>query len=326
MKFGLWLEPESVGKDSELHKLHPDWSLHRDGNFASPDGRVLDLSKPEVFQFALKSVFDMFTVHKVDFYKIDYNTADIDEHGENIYGGIKENASYRYVQALYEIYDKIKQEYPDVYLENCAGGGGRNDLGLLKRCHVSSLSDYAVFPRSIKALNNLTMAIPPERLRFYYRHHPGYHMYGDLETQLRVLMFCVPLFVGFGRDASWVNDAENKIVRKYIDLFKGFIRDILPDAKVYHHTPALAYTHTEPWCVLECSSGNKGYAGVFKLMDGSDSYQLIPRGIKISCNYKVTFISSGESVLINGVALATAGLPIKLDGALTSEMILYEVQ
>jgi len=237
---------------------------------------------------------------------------------------VKENSAYQYVQALYAIYDRIKEEYPDVNLENCASGGGRNDLGFFRRCHVSCISDYAVFPRSIKALNNITMALPPERLRFYYRHYSGYHMYGDLETQLRVLMFCVPLFVGFGRDESWINEYDNEIVRKYVGLYKNFIKDVLPQAQVYHHTPALPFKGKDPWCVLEYAKGDKGYAGVFRLIDGAAEYRLIPRGIKIGRNYKVTFMNSGESAVFKGADLMTHGIILRFDGALTSEMVLYE--
>ena len=324
MKFGIWLEPESFGKDSKLHKEKPEWSLIRDGHYACSDGRVLDLSRKEVFEYVMNSVFDMFREHRVEMYKIDYNTTDINEHGENMTHSVKENSSYRYVQALYAIYDRIKVEFPGVNLENCAGGGGRNDLGFFRRCHVSCISDYAMFPRSIKALNNLTMALPPERLRFYYRHFPGYHMYGDLETQLRVLMFCVPIFVGFGRDENWVNEYERKIVRQYVDLYKNFVKAVLPEAKVYHHTPALSFKHVEPWCVLEYAACDMGYAGVFRLLDGTGEYRLILRGIKIGREYKVTFMNSGDSDVIQGSMLANIGLTIRLDGALSSEMVLYQ--
>jgi len=325
--FGLWLEPESFGKDSEIYKQKPDWAIHRDGeNIEAGYSRwVFDLSKPEVFDYVEKSIMDLFDVHKVEYYKIDLNSTYIYEHGENMKAGVKENAMYRYVQALYAIYDKINSNYPEVFIENCAGGGGRNDLGFFKRCHANTLSDFAVFPRSIKALNNITMALPPERIRFYYRHFKGYHMYGDLDTQMRMLMFCVPIFVGFGRDESWVNEAENAVVGKYIILFKNYCRKILPDCKVYHHTPSLKFfDHTEPWCVMEYAGERAGYAGLFRLITGADKYVFIPRGINIGKNYLVTFMNSGNSAVISGVTLATVGLPVSFDGALTSEMILYE--
>jgi alpha-galactosidase len=50
--FGLWMEPESIGPNSDLLKAHPDWVLTRDGKPCGTRdrvvGRALDLSKPEV--------------------------------------------------------------------------------------------------------------------------------------------------------------------------------------------------------------------------------------------------------------------------------------
>jgi len=326
MKFGMWLEPEGIGSDSKLFADNPDWPIKRDGAYADGIGRVLDMSKPEVFDFVQKSVMDLFDVHNVDYYKIDYNNYYINEHGENMRDGFMENASYRYVQALYAVYDKVIAEHPEVFLENCAGGGGRNDLGLFRRMHANTLSDYAVFPRSIKALNNVTMALPPDRIRFYYRHFPGYHMYGDLETQLRYLMFCVPVFVGFGRGENWFNPYENEIVTKYVDLFKNYCRVILENVKVYHHTPGLEFDAKDPWCALEYADENNGYAAVFRLIEGTDEYVLNLRGIDIGRSYKVTFMNTGKCAIIDGVTLTTTGIPIRLSGALSSEMLLYQVQ
>ncbi len=47
MKFGLWIEPEMVNKDSDLYRKHPDWILQTPGRRVS-HGRyqyVLDFFK-----------------------------------------------------------------------------------------------------------------------------------------------------------------------------------------------------------------------------------------------------------------------------------------
>lgn len=50
MKFGIWIEPEMVNKDSDLFRAHPDWRLSTPGRSAS-HGRnqfVLDYTRQEV--------------------------------------------------------------------------------------------------------------------------------------------------------------------------------------------------------------------------------------------------------------------------------------
>ena len=325
MKFCLWMELETMGSGSELRKNHPEWALHRDGKPADGEGRILDMSRPEVFDFVLSETLNAFAEHKLDGFKVDYNTC-CSEHGENFTEGYIENSSWRYVEALYKIFDRIAEEFPDAVLENCAGGGGRNDLGLFRRFHTSCISDYTVLPRGIKQVNNLSMALPPERLRYYYRHYPTYHSYGSFETQLNILMFCNPLFVGFGRDESWKNADEAAVVSKYVGLFKKFFRPVMIGCEVFHHTPSLSHDNTEKWCALEFSSPcrSKGYAGVFKFLAGRDEYIFKPAGISRQKKYRLTFLSTNESFASDGADLALRGLPIILDGALASEIIMYE--
>ena len=54
MKFGLWIEPEMVNKDSELFRSHPDWILARTRHVLPLLARnqyVLDFSRPEVVDY-----------------------------------------------------------------------------------------------------------------------------------------------------------------------------------------------------------------------------------------------------------------------------------
>lgn len=52
IKFGLWIEPEMVNKDSDLYRKHPDWILQTPGRSTS-HGRyqyVLDFSRKEIVE------------------------------------------------------------------------------------------------------------------------------------------------------------------------------------------------------------------------------------------------------------------------------------
>jgi hypothetical protein len=56
---------------------------------------------------------------------------------------------------------------------------------------------------------------------------------------------------------------------------------------------------------------------------GSAGYVLRPRGIERGRDYEVTLDNSQESFRISGRELAGSGLPIRLDGSLISELMLY---
>ena len=48
MQFGIWVEPEMVSPDSDLHRAHPEWALTTDGYepVLARHQLVLDLAQP----------------------------------------------------------------------------------------------------------------------------------------------------------------------------------------------------------------------------------------------------------------------------------------
>jgi alpha-galactosidase len=69
---------------------------------------------------------------------------------------------WRHYEALYGIFDRLHARKPNLLLENCASGGGRTDLGLLRRFHYTWITDWPVLPRGVKIFNGMTLALPPE--------------------------------------------------------------------------------------------------------------------------------------------------------------------
>ena len=76
--------------------------------------------------------------------------------------GYVENGYWRYYEALYAIYERLRARFPDVIFENCAGGGGRTDIGMVRRFSHTWVTDWQIAPRSFTITNGMTMALPPE--------------------------------------------------------------------------------------------------------------------------------------------------------------------
>jgi len=53
----------------------------------------------------------------------------------------QKNLWVRYTQNLYDILDRLRQKHPRLEIESCAGGGGRIDLGILRRAEQVWPSD-----------------------------------------------------------------------------------------------------------------------------------------------------------------------------------------
>ncbi|MCM1191229.1 MAG: alpha-galactosidase [Butyrivibrio sp.] len=133
LKFGIWFEPEMVSPDSDLYRAHPEWAI------AIPDRTpcrsrnqfVLDITRPEVLEYVYRSVAEVLHSANIEYVKWDMNRQLTDL--GSLYLG-RENQgelSHRYVLAVYELQERLTEEFPNLLLENCSGGGARFDPGML---------------------------------------------------------------------------------------------------------------------------------------------------------------------------------------------------
>ena len=330
MLFGLWMEAEAISVKSRLFIEHPDWRITYDGMDAGTIGNkgVVDLSNEEAAEYVENSVIGAIRDYKLDIFKLDYNM-NIYEGGQRSIEGYAENQSWRHFEKLYGIFDRVLKEYPDVVLENCASGGGRNDLGMMSRFHYCAQSDLSVIPFSIRSINALTLFIPPESICYYHNHVHYAHQIADLDTHLRVSLFAIPVFVGFGSQSADRTTNYFDKTREYIKLAKEFCRPIMAGPpNVFHHTPYIGLYSIAQWCVLEYAMQDMtaGYVGLFRIGSDNeeDDYLLRPRGIDGSRDYEVMRHNSRTVYQISGEKLKNEGLMIHLDQVHTSELILYK--
>jgi len=328
--FGLWMEPEAAGPLSKLAQEHPDWLQMTDEGRLPGNVRCLNLGKPEVARHFEDEVVRVIRDHQLDFFKIDYNIR-VHESGQNLRDGYLESESWRHMETLYGTFDRVRRELPQVALENCAGGGGRLDLGMASRFHYSCESDFSHHPLAIRAINALSLFFPPESLCYYHNHMYHAHQIADLDTHLRVTLFATTIFVGFGAQNADRTTPYFRKTKRYIRLAKEFCYPIIAGGGlIYHHTPDIGVLRPAEWCVLEYAAPDRsrGYVGVFSLNRGdkgvpAEGYVLRPRGIERGRNYEVILDNSQESYRVSGRELVGSGIPIHLDGSMISELVLY---
>ena len=132
LAFGLWFEPEMVSEDSDLYRAHPDWTIQISGrgHTYSREQLVLDLSKQEVCDYLIEAISAVLESAPISYVKWDMNRniTNIPEHQAN---HEKHEFYHRYILGLYQVLEELNRRFPDILFESCAGGGGRNDLGML---------------------------------------------------------------------------------------------------------------------------------------------------------------------------------------------------
>jgi alpha-galactosidase len=321
--YGLWVPIERFGKSSEMRRKHPDWIVKRHGR--PVDGGLLDLTKPEVAAWAEAEIVRIIETYDLDLYRLD-DGPHIDEAGQNLRQGYSEDTQWRHYEALYGIFARIRERFPHLILENCAGGGGRMDMGIMSHFHTTWISDWMALPRSGKIINGVTMALPPEYCNRMTGASMHADLYGDLDAQLRITMFGHMALNDIGRSVADLNPEMLSRVKHYVQLFKTFVRPMLPTCRVFHHTPVLPDSRPRGWCVLEYAAedGASGMVGLFRLAGSAGpTYRFCARGLKPSRHYEVTFDNLGETIVATGIHLMHQGLTIRVDNPMNSELLLF---
>ncbi len=321
--YGLWVEPERIGMASKIYKKHPDWVITR---YGVPGNGELDLTKPEVASWVESEIVRLIRHYDLDLFRLDYNVS-VFEGGQRSHEGFLENTIWRHYEVIYGIFDRLQKEFPKLLIENCSSGGGRNDLGMVSRSHTGWLSDWMVQPRSLKILNGMTIALPPEYCNRMAGALMSAYLKADLDFQLRVPLFGHWSISGVSPSIKEINPIVKERITHHIKLYKDFIRPMLPTCRVFHHTPVLKSLEPEGWCVLEYASSDASriIAGIFRLVgNGDEEYLFRPRGLDVSRQYKVTFDNKGKSIKGEGVELEQKGLVVRLGKPLTSELLLFE--
>ena len=133
MKFGLWIEPEMVNEDSELYRRHSDWVLSVPGRkpVMARNQLVLDMGRREVVEYLYRVLFALIRDNGIDYIKWDMNRNIADTWSGALPSGRQGEVSHRYILGVYELMDRLTGAFPEVLFENCSGGGGRFDAGML---------------------------------------------------------------------------------------------------------------------------------------------------------------------------------------------------
>ncbi len=133
----LWFEPEVV---------RLDWSLH-DEEYGIPKEYMLndtlaDFGNEDFINFFVERASSIINKGGISLYRQDYgiNPAGIfDSVNQPDRIGIRENL---YAQGYYRYWDILIEKYPDMMIDSCAAGGGRNDIESLRRAIPLHKTDH----------------------------------------------------------------------------------------------------------------------------------------------------------------------------------------
>lgn len=325
LKFALWVEIERLGDFAAAKKEHLEWIAT--DLYGNPNGGFLDFTVPAAAQWAENELARIIVEYKLDMLRVDYNVSYRDYFAfRDVLPGKRECLSVRHQQAVYRMYQNLKRRFPNVVFENCAGGGGRTDLGIMKSFNHTWVSDCQKAPQSVLITNGMTMVLPPERVDRLFA-GMGCHAYGSFDLQMRNTMLTHMSLNIVAPAATEPNPVQMEFVKHSVQIYKDFIRPMLPTAKIYHYTPDHTVIQDDGFCAYEIAApdGSKGAIAVYALTNAGKINRFIqPKGVDLSKTYKVTLDNSRTSFTVSGYELMNSGIRIQIPASMASELILFE--
>lgn len=161
---GLWFEMESVTTGSRYYNC-PEHLVKKDGVPLTVGGRRFwDMEDPWVIDYLSKKVIGQLKESDFGYLKVDYN----DSMGmgcdgaESLGEGLR-----RKVEASRRFFQKIREEIPDIVIENCSSGGHRLEPSMMAVASQASFSDAHEIPSIPLIAANMHRVIQPRQSQIW---------------------------------------------------------------------------------------------------------------------------------------------------------------
>ena len=302
LKFGIWVEPEMVNTDSRLYRKHPDWAMAIPGKRHSEGRtqRVLDLANPEVQDFLIQKMSEVFSSAPVSYVKWDMNRIFSDVYSPYLPAERQGETAHRYIMGLHRVADTLAKSFPDILFEGCASGGNRFDLGML--CWFPQIwgSDNTDAICRAHIQEGYSYGYPQSCVGAHVSASPNHQ---TLRRTPLATRFAVAAFgaLGYECDVRGLPSAEKQAIREQIALYKKW-REVMQLGDFYRITEGNLHRWT-------CVSPDKSRAVVLLLQELTEAnvqaHRLQLRGLDPDKTYRLYNIPGRVDVKVFGSLINT---------------------
>lgn len=266
MKFGIWIEPEMVNKDSDLFRAHPDWRLSTPGRSAS-HGRnqfVLDYTRQEVVDCIYGQLAKLLREAKISYIKWDMNRCITEAFSASLPADRQGEVFHRYILGVYQLYERLTTAFPHVLFESCASGGGRFDPGMLYYAPQCWASDDSDAIERLKIQYGTSMCYPLSSIGAHVSVAPNHQVFRvtPLETRANVAHFGT---FGYELDLNKLTDAERVQVRAQIRFMKQY-REVIQFGAFYRLISPFENCRFASWMVVSADK-KTALVGYYKMLN-----------------------------------------------------------
>jgi alpha-galactosidase len=233
LKFGLWIEPEMINKESELYRVHPDWVIKTPDRNTSY-GRnqfVLDFSRKEVVDYIYSAISALLRTSSVSYVKWDMNRNITEAFSIKLPAERQGEIMHRYILGVYDLYERLISDFPDILFESCSGGGGRFDPGMLYYAPQTWTSDDTDAIERLKIQYGTSFAYPLSSMGSHVSAAPNHQVkrLTSIDTRANVALFGT---FGYELDLNKISEAEKAKVIKQVEFCKKY-RELIVTGDFY---------------------------------------------------------------------------------------------
>ena len=233
LKFGLWIEPEMISMDTPLYKEHPEWVIgHPQKNISHGRNQyVLNFAIPEVVENIYYQLESILNESKIDYIKWDMNRYISEAYSVLLPRQQQGELFHRYILGVYQLHEMLIDNFPDIMIESCAGGGGRFDAAMLYYAPQAWTSDNTDAIERLKIQYGTSFVYPLSAIGAHISEVPN-HQVGrttSLRTRSEVAMFGT---FGLELDITKLNEDELSLLSDEISKYKLY-QSLITRGKFY---------------------------------------------------------------------------------------------
>ncbi len=282
MDFGIWVEPEMINVDSDLFREHPDWSLaipdkpHSEGR----NERHLDLCNPEVVDYMIQKMTEVFSSANISYVKWDMNRVFSDYYSPYLNSDKQGEVMHRYVLGLYRMMDTLTKRFPEILFEGCSAGGNRFDLGILSYFPQIWASDDTDALYRVNGQTGYSYGYPMNTVSCHVSACPNHQTLRvtPLSTRFNVASFGV---LGYEINLCDASKEDLKEIYEQIKIYKEW-REILQLGDFYRGRS----NHIHEWtCVSPDQNKAVGFLMTELVESNMQFEQYFPKGLKEEAKY-----------------------------------------
>ncbi len=305
MKFGIWVEPEMISPDSNLFREHPDWAIQiPDREITECRAQyVLDFSRQEVLDKIYEMIAEVLKSADISYVKWDMNRQLATLGSSCLEPDTQGELSHRYVLGVYQLQERLIHDFPNLLLENCTGGGGRFDPGMLYYSPQIWCSDDTDAIERLKIQEGTAFIYPLSTMGTHVSICPNHIVGRNTPFETRGNVALMGTF-GYELDITKLSEQEKDIVKKQIAMYHKY-HDLIGNGDYYRLASYLQTNEIDSYMVVSKDKKHAILSYVQVLAKPNQKSKFLRlQGLDANKKYEI------DSKIYTGAVLMYAGIKI----------------